>query len=325
MFHATALVWIFWVLQPGFPVPQSDLKVRRFEGNPIIRPEMIPGEDGNNINGPSLIRVPDWVLAPLGRYYLYFAHHGGDYIRLAYADRLEGPWTVRNGGTLHLRDAPGCRDHIASPDVQIDELRKEVRMYFHGSAREGGGQKSYVAISKDGLNFSASAEELGIFYFRVWRHEGIWWAMAKGGLVYRSADGLSGFVEQPGNPFPWEDNSDRTFNRAGSVRHVAIHQEGGRHWVYYTRIGDAPERIYRSSLGQAGGRWIASQPELVLVPERGYEGASLPVVPSRAGAVRGDENAVRDPGIYTERGRVYLFYSVAGERGIGIAELVAAQ
>ena len=28
--------------------------------NPIIRPEMLPGSDGDNINGPSLIRVPDW-------------------------------------------------------------------------------------------------------------------------------------------------------------------------------------------------------------------------------------------------------------------------
>jgi hypothetical protein len=35
---------------------------------------------GSNINGPSLIRVPDWVPDPLGRYYLYFAHHHGTYI-----------------------------------------------------------------------------------------------------------------------------------------------------------------------------------------------------------------------------------------------------
>ena len=42
---------------------------------PIIRPEMLPGADGENINGPSLIRVPSWVKNPLGRYYLYVAHH----------------------------------------------------------------------------------------------------------------------------------------------------------------------------------------------------------------------------------------------------------
>lgn len=31
----------------------------RFEQNPIIQPEMLPGRDGENINGPSLIRVRD--------------------------------------------------------------------------------------------------------------------------------------------------------------------------------------------------------------------------------------------------------------------------
>lgn len=46
-----------------------------------------------NINGPSLMRVPDWVEAPLGRYYLYFAHHKGKHIRMAFADTLTGPWT----------------------------------------------------------------------------------------------------------------------------------------------------------------------------------------------------------------------------------------
>ncbi|MFI5377962.1 MAG: hypothetical protein ACHRHE_01535 [Tepidisphaerales bacterium] len=140
------------------------LEVRRFEQNPIIRPEMIPGRDGNNINGPSLIRVPPWVPGRMGNYYLYFAHHGGKYTRLAYADRLEGPWKIHEPGTLKLSEAPGCTGHIASPDVLVDEQRRELRMYFHGPARAGGGQKSFVAVSKDGLHFKASDEVLGKVY-----------------------------------------------------------------------------------------------------------------------------------------------------------------
>ena len=42
---------------------------------------------GDNVSGPSLIRVPEWVDAPLGRYYLYFAHHDGRYIRRGESDR----------------------------------------------------------------------------------------------------------------------------------------------------------------------------------------------------------------------------------------------
>ena len=36
-------------------------------------------------------RVPAWVTQPLGRYYLYFSHHKGTFIRLAYADDLKRP------------------------------------------------------------------------------------------------------------------------------------------------------------------------------------------------------------------------------------------
>ena len=59
--------------------------VRINDGNPIIEPSMFSNSyDGNNINGPSLIRVPEWI--PMNKranisaqYYLYFAHHQGDY------------------------------------------------------------------------------------------------------------------------------------------------------------------------------------------------------------------------------------------------------
>jgi len=65
----------------------------RFQDNPILTPQSSPSL-GTNLNGPSLIRVPAWLERPLERYYLYFAHHRGTFIRLAYADRLSGPWHV---------------------------------------------------------------------------------------------------------------------------------------------------------------------------------------------------------------------------------------
>ena len=175
--------------------------VWRFDHNPIIRPEMLPAGDGSNINGPSLIRVPLWVTNRLGNYYLYFAHHSGKYIRLAYADRLEGPWKIYEPGTLRLEEAPGCKGHIASPDVQVDEARKEIRMYFHGPAKAAPGQRTFVAVSPDGIRFKAAEDILGIFYWRVFRWDGWWYAMGKGGLLYRSRDGLKHFEEGP-NPFP---------------------------------------------------------------------------------------------------------------------------
>lgn len=60
--------------------------------------------EGDNINGPSLVRLPDWLPAdkrvhPDANYYLYFAHHAKTSIRLAWASSLTGVWTLFNYGT----------------------------------------------------------------------------------------------------------------------------------------------------------------------------------------------------------------------------------
>ena len=54
------------------------VRVERLLDAPIIGPELDPSI-GENIQGPSLIRVPDWIEDPLGTYYLYFADHKGHY------------------------------------------------------------------------------------------------------------------------------------------------------------------------------------------------------------------------------------------------------
>ena len=70
------------------------IRVERLGAQQMLGPILTPHMDermGDNVNGPSLIRVPEWVQGALGRYYLYFAHHDGRYIRMAYADSLTGP------------------------------------------------------------------------------------------------------------------------------------------------------------------------------------------------------------------------------------------
>ena len=58
---------------------------------------------GRNINGPAVLRVPDWIPAsertdPSAQYYIYFADHRGWYIRMAWAAEIEGPWHLWNSG-----------------------------------------------------------------------------------------------------------------------------------------------------------------------------------------------------------------------------------
>jgi len=306
---------------PALPPPAKDLKVVRFEENPVIRPDMLPGRDGENINGPTLIRVPEWLPRPLGKYYLYFADHHGTYIRLAYADQLHGPWKVYEPGTLQLKQVPDGKAHVASPDVTVDDARKELRMYFHSPSKSIGKQTTYLALSKDGLHFTVNPERLGPFYFRVFQYGGYWYAMSKRGWLHRSKDGIAPFEPGP-NPFPNAGKPDGEENSAG-MRHVALDLSGDRLTVYYSSIGDAPESILRSTvaLGPDWKDWKAGVPELVLQSEFGCEGADIPVAPSKGGSAKGREHALRDPAIFKEDGHTYLLYSVAGENGIAVAEL----
>ena len=62
-------------------VPGTNVTVTRFPENPLITLDM-SSTIGDNANGPSVIHVPNWVEHPMGRYYMYFAHHKGGFIRL---------------------------------------------------------------------------------------------------------------------------------------------------------------------------------------------------------------------------------------------------
>lgn len=141
-------------------------------------------------------------------------------------------------------------------------------------------------------------------------------------MLSRSKDGLTKFESGP-SVFP--DGEARTGDLNGpGPRHVAVLPENGGLWVYYSSIGAAPERIRRARLALTSNwrEWKVTASEDVLRPEREWEGATLPVTQLKAGAVKGRENALRDPAVFVDTdGRRYLLYSVAGESGLAIAEL----
>ncbi len=289
----------------------------RLPHNPIVTPELSPTL-GDNINGPSLIRVPSWVSHPLGKYYLYFAHHQGKYIRLAYSDRLEGPWKIYEAGTLHLDRVTVCHDHIASPDVHIDEPKRQILMYFHCPA-EGDGkaieiQKTVLATSTDGVKFTPLEKPLGPAYFRVFHWKQYYFAVARAGVFLRSRDGVTPFEEGP-TLFSEDPNL--------VLRHAAVDVQGDRLFVYFSRIGDSPERILVSYIDLTPDwmKWKASTPVTVIAPETEYEGGNLPAEPSKMDLAPGKVKQLRDPAIYREGTQTYLLYSIAGESGIAIAKL----
>ncbi len=329
------------------------MNLQRIGDGPIIGPGLDPSI-GDNIQGPSLIRVPDWVDDPLGRYYLYFADHKGRYIRLAYADEVAGPYTIHGPGSLHLADSgfptedfevgedqmaairrrysevlgPGAERidiatdvsaaHIASPDVHVDHTSRRIVMYFHGLEAVAT-QISRCAVSANGLDFTASPATVPNTYLRVFRHEMQSYGLAMPGVIYRLA--ASG-----GEPFPGLAGAQRigsTFEP--NMRHCAVKVVGDTLRVLWTRVGDAPESILHSTIDLTGPseEWRATDGVVVLEPEHPYEGADRPMEPSVRSVAHGRVNELRDPYWFVDPDSAdeFVLYAVAGESGIAIARI----
>ncbi len=310
----------------------------RLISDPIIHAALDP-TIGVNIQGPSLIRVPDWVDAPLGRYYLYFADHKGRFIRLAFADELDGPWRIHSTGSLKLEDslfpteqiqpsdqhvesnvvAPGrllhsqeyegSTPHIASPDVHVSHDERRIYMYYHGLLSYAN-QKTRVATSDDGINFVAEEPILCRTYLRVVPFQDTIIGMVMPGVLYQ--------LNHPRGPF---EDGQQLF--PSDARHHALLTNKNRVFVFWTEVGEAPEHIKVSVIEdvcQGNSRKIKHLGS-VLKPELDWEGASAPNEPSVRSVAYGCVNQLRDPCIFVEDDQIYLLYAGGGESAIGIAEL----
>ena len=323
----------------------AEVSATRFPENPLITVLSSPSV-GDNLNGPSIIRVPPWIKKPLGRYYMYFAHHKGQHIRLAYADSLRGPWKVYEPGVLNVsataffRPQPDPANspefvytHVASPEIYVDNPHKKILMWVHGMWTEGQrwpekpveaqqwlqshgyAQYTQSAESVDGLNFEMRPAITRQNYLRVFQHGGQFYGMARLGQMLRAKDPMSVFELGP-NPF-------RDGPYANRVRHVTLLPRESSIEVFFSAIGDAPEKILHTTIPMTGDwtQWRAMSYEEVLTPQARYECPELKEAPSEAGEIYGPAKQLRDPVLFLESGKVYLFYTVCGEQGVGGAEI----
>ena len=286
-------------------------------------------EIGNNINGPSLIQAPNWLPNCLGRYYLYFGHHFGQNIRMAFSNNLTGPWNIYKGGVLHLKETPftnerpnakqpqwateegvdGLYPHIASPDVHINTREKSLEMFFHGLDHDGE-QRSLHALSNDGLTWWVQSQRIKQTYLRVFRYKNIKYALGWGGQILRqNSDGTFELG-------PW------SFGDQGH-RHASALVQGDKLHVVWTRIGDAPEQILYSSIDISlpWRDWYATEGQVILKPKFDWEGANLPISNSTVGGLTKQEHALRDPFLFEQNEEIYMLYAGGGETCIGIAKL----
>ena len=313
--------------------------VNRLSDRPIIH-SGLDTRIGTNINGPSVIRMPDWASGRLGTYHCYFADHRGTFIRLAYADAIEGPWHVHRPGVLDVADslfepvdppeppedqrpfwASNLKGgylyaHVASPDVHVDHEARTIRMYYHGLLANGD-QLTRLANSADGLTFRPMPDLLGPPYFRAFRCDGMVYAVSWGGVLWRSRS--------------WEGPFERgpvlvpKITREGIdviARHFAVHVVDNTLHLYYSNIGDPCECLLHADVLLKGDwmSWRAGPASVVLMPELEWEGAFIAPAVSEMGTADDPVCQLRDPYFFEDAdGRNYLFYSGAGERAIGVA------
>ena len=110
-------------------------KFKKLKNEPIITTnmshrltELAEKERCENINGPSVVKVPSWVKKPLGKYYMYFAHYKGDHIRLAYANKVEGPWKISETGVFDIKESGFPTDTV--PELSVYNAFLELWRQF---------------------------------------------------------------------------------------------------------------------------------------------------------------------------------------------------
>lgn len=198
----------------------------------LVADGAVIASDGSDTAYPSVIRVPSWI-APENRadadanYYMYYGNHTGSFIRMKWAESLQGPWTafdlegVYNSqsrrGVFDV-DADSTRDtydHIAAPDVHVDHENQRIVMYYHGRNQPSGGtgasrlHESFVTTSGSGLNFNDPLHGggeighgprtvtvegvtrdiwIGEDYQRAFEKDGNWYSVAKRAILNKAPD-----------------------------------------------------------------------------------------------------------------------------------------
>ncbi len=223
--------------------------------------------------------------------------------------------------------------HVASPDVHYDGQR--FIMYAHMPVIGGAqAQMTFALSSQDGLRFELARHDgvlvgLGPAYFRVFTYQGQRYAVSQGGRVYAATQGWGlteawqtgpRLFEVPANSPRWPNGG---LKEAWVARHLAVELRSDVLSVYFSRAGDAPERIVCADvpLTQDWLTWQAGPIREVHRAIGTWQGADFDVEPSAGGVAFGGVNQVRDPFLFTDNGRRTLFFTVQGERAIAARTL----
>lgn len=341
MFTTRSFVCCLALLSLISTLARGQIEVERFRTNPLISQEngQNPGRTYWSVNFPTVIRVPDWVDNPLGRYYMYFSSHHGTYISLAYSDKPEGPWTVYAPAVLTLEQVFKVNGEVynisnldesaecATADIYLDNSINHMVMYFHARLpSDNYAIVTRVAFSHDGLFFEPIPGYIGSAYMRhfTWGGDDYVYLLDRSVTLLRSRTGWTdlemgnGLI---GAAFTQTSQLGANGPLSGLVRHVGVSVAGHYLYVFGSVVGDAPERILYTvvDLQCLITNWTACAPLFPAVDafqsEYWYEGVEEPIEPSlkgNKGVRNGPVHELRDPFPFVDNGNCYIYYGAAG-------------
>ena len=156
---------------------------------------------------PSVIRTAESVSNPLAAYYMYYAPHnspGG--VCLAYADRLEGPWTeypanpvIKNAWPPHY-----AVQHVSSPHALYQAEEKKLFLFFHGD-----NDTTRFASSADGVRFEYRGVSLDSA--STGGYDAVFYARFFPNTLFRDRTGYLAFLPMLG----YSDIKSNAFSRFG--------------------------------------------------------------------------------------------------------------
>jgi len=265
---------------------------------------------------------------------------------MAWAADIEGPYTLYDNFTSHGDRGVLDNDeddiflnnnirigenHLASPDVIVDDANQQIIMYFHSGSSyyvnnvEQNDQVTWVSTSPYGLEFYNGIEsvQLGSSYFRVFEYDGELYSLDNGAKIYRALDPENPWDTPSGHDFTdglWEEHpEDNLFQNDITlpsselrVRHTGVRVVGDILHVFYSRRGEFQERIQLSTIDMSSdwAQWDATYPPIeVLAPNPGWEGGQREMDNSETSAGV-NVNQLRDPDIFEDYdGQLYLLYT----------------
>lgn len=315
----------------------------------------------HNINGPSLIKVPDWIDNPLGKYYLYFAHHKGSFLRLAYADSINGIWTVADHQILPLTESTLATEPSETNMLQTlrkyNTLSENIALYDIGTKY----QKDYEArydqqlkatpptaphIASPDVVIDEENKEIRLYYHGVieGKLQKSKVAISTNGLDFEARDeivalaylrmfyyrGMHYGLAMPGFLYRSVDGlTDFEVRKRWffdtNHRHHGLYLRGNILYVFFSNVGDNPELIRYTSIDltdQDWNQWQTTQPVELMRPGKSWEGVDEDKLPSLRGEVGTRVHQLRDPDIFEDDdGQLYMLYTGGGEQAIGIVKL----